>query len=507
MRRLSAAVLAAVVVLGLPGCGGKTDEASRAAGITPRAALAFVSVNLDPSVEQKRNLLGIARRFPGARDTVKGEFEDARDRLLSDLVRQGGLDFRTDVRPWLGDEVAVAVLPPGGGGSPMVTVMVESEDDAKAKAAIEKSRSAGNFRGDYRMVGDFVVISDQEALADNGAVLDRFAAQAKKGDGGLAKSDRFAGVIDQLRGDRLVLVWADAKEGLRTAQELGAVPGAELFEQLGDAGPFAFDLHVTRSAVVVEGVATSPGKEEPAGGEPELTAGLPADSLGALTVFDAGSALLKGLDVLSGLGGGGDVVSEFQRQTGVDLRADLFSWMKGELVVVAGAVPSGQPFPDFALVVEPSDRAAAEAGVAKIRDALARQGAVLEERQVAGSTAYVVPQPLAQGVQPAMALFRDRFVIANRPEYLEAVARTAPSELGGTEAYESLVGEGSKETSVQLVVLIDPIREAIERALPAEERAEYEREARPNLEPLAGFGMVVGQDGEYSRVEMKLSFD
>jgi hypothetical protein len=71
-----------------------------------------------------------------------------------------------------------------------------------------------------------------------------------------------------------------------------------------------------------------------------------------------------------------------------------------------------------------------------------------------------------------------------------------------------VIGEGSRDgTSFQVVVRIDPIREAIEAALSPSERADYEQEAKANLAPLDTFGMVARRDGDRYRFEMRLTVD
>lgn len=506
MRRLAAVVLGASL-LALPACGGKTDEASRAAGITPVDALALVSVNLDPSVEQKRNLLGIVRRFPDARDEVKGEFDEARDDLLAELLDDSGLDFQRDVQPWLGNEVAVAVLPPGDGDVPLVVAMVETDDAAKARAAIEKAKAGGDFEGVYGIAGDFVVISDQESDADDQRALDLVTAQAGKSDGGLADSEAFTSVVDELHGDRLFLAWADVKASVEAAEQAGALADLEFLDALGaDAGPVAVDVHAEDDAFVLQGVAAATGGTE--GTRFELTRSLPEATLAALTLFNVGSGVADGIRALTGADSA-DFMAEFEDETGLNLEDDLLSWMQGELVLVAGAVPSGQDLPDFALVVEPSDRAKARAGVEKIRDVLGEQGFELEEREIEGATAYVAPDPI-EGMQPAMALFPDRFVLATRAGYLAELAKGDSPGLAGSDAYTSVLGDDAPDdTTMQFVALLDPIREALEKALlqDAEARAEYEEDLKPNVEPLAAFGVVARRDGDFSKVELKLTFD
>lgn len=509
MRRFAALLLGAALVA-LPACAGKTDETTRAAGITPTSAIGFASVNLDPAIEQKRNLLAIARRFPDAADRVKGEFEETRDQVIADLLRDSGLDYVRDVKPWLGNEVALAVLPPADTAEPVIVVLVETDDEGAAKAAIDKAASSGDFEGSYLVVGDFVVISDEENDAAETAALAQIAAQRDKDDGGLADSKTFTDVVDGLAGDRLFLGWVDLKVAVALAGAVGG-PSIEALRRFTDEAPaLAFDVHAESSAVVFQAVAAAAGDGN--GEEPALTRVLPAGTLAALTMFNVGKGVTDAIAAFTGEGGSGDFLAGLEEQTGIDVEADLLSWMKGEVVLVAGAVPEGGTFPDSALVVEPSDRDRARQGVEKIRRALADQGFELEEREVAGAPAFVWPAPLTERVQPAMALSDDRFVLASNVEYLEQLLAAGGPELADTDAYESVVAEGSGEnTSMQFVALIDPIREAIERlVLPDvsdEDRASYEDDMKPNLEPLAAFGIVARQDGDFNKVEIRLTFD
>lgn len=511
--KLTSLAVVASLLLVLPACGGKTDEATRAAGITPVNALALVSVNLDPSIEQKRNLLSVARRFPAASDKVKGEFDETRDELLDDLVKEAGLDFKRDVEPWLGDEVAFALLPPAGGDEPRPVVFVQTTDEAKATTALEKVRKSGDFEGQYRMVDGFAVISDQSDPVDEEKVLDVIEAQAKKDDGGLAKSKAFTEVVDELAGDRLVLAWTDVQAVIRLAQESRPIPGFDLTGAFKDASSVAVDFRAENEALVFEGVSRP--FNEGKGGDPKITEGLSKDSIGAFTFFDVATVFKQVMALVTGGGGGeGDgFAQEFEQQTGLDLQTDILSWMEGEFVVVAGAVPEEQLFPDFGLVIEPTDMAKAKAALPKIVQSLETSANIqLEERKVGdGATAYVVPEAFTPGIQPAMALFDDRFVLANRVEYLEELSKPASSELGDSSSYEKVVGEGSSQTVAQMILRIDPIREAIEKAFldsaEGDERDDYETEIRPNLEPLDAFGFLARHDGKFDRFEMKVTFD
>src|SRR3954462_1515556 len=129
MRRLVTAAVIAGMLAVLPACGNRTDEASRAAGMVPADTIAFVSASLDPSIAQKKNMLDIARKFPKARDKVRANFQDTRDAFLSDAVKDACLDYAKDVKPWLGSELAVAVLarPGGKGADPVLLIRAKDE--------------------------------------------------------------------------------------------------------------------------------------------------------------------------------------------------------------------------------------------------------------------------------------------------------------------------------------------------------------------------------------------
>jgi hypothetical protein len=487
MRKVGTAlILVVAMLLALPACGGKTDERARAAGITPATALGFLSISLDPSLEQKRNLLSVARRFPDAE--VREDFEENRDELLSGILREVGLDYERDVKPWLGSELAVAVLPGTSGPTPLVAVLIEQDDEDAAKAAIDKANAQAAAEGEqiaYRIVDDFVVATDGSDQARADQTLQAFTAD---GDADLSGSREFADVVDQLHGDRLLLGWIDGKDAMQVLGEFLDAGEFPIESVLQEAVPTAFDVHAARDAVVMEAVARS--TEEGRRGKPELTEGLPEGSYGTFTIFDIGQALRESLQAVLGTGNG-DALAEITRETGIDIERDLLSWMGGESVIVAAPAPSGQQFPNVGLVIEPTDRAAAEAAVPKLQQAL---------RGLAPA--------IGEGVQPSVGLFDDRVVIASSAAYMEQLARDASPSFGESDVYRSVLGESSSDaTRMQFVLDIDAVRETFEGFMEAEERAEYERDTKPNVEPFDAVGFVFHREGDFDRAEVKVTFD
>ena len=124
------AVITAAVVAA--GCGGSADTTSAGSGgasIAPANAAAYISVdsNLDSAAWTKAKAL--LDRFPGKAEIIAD--------LRSEL-EQEGLDWETDVKPALGDELDVVWLDFQNDGESYVG-MTRPQDAAKFNALLAKS--------------------------------------------------------------------------------------------------------------------------------------------------------------------------------------------------------------------------------------------------------------------------------------------------------------------------------------------------------------------------------
>lgn len=490
----------AIVLVGglLTACGdGRTDESARAAGIAPADVLAFFSVSLDPSIEQKRNLLSLAKAFPDS--GIEGEFGEARDKVLSDLASEAGLDYEKDIKPAIGDEVSLAVFPPAApGDEPPAAVIVEIDD----RQAAEKLAAGGNEDVAYRIVGDHLIATQPGPGAD--AVFARFNPDS--GAPTLAGSEAFERLTGELHGDRLLLGWVDLPRLARLtqdeAEDISPLADLDFEEALGSSGPAAFDLHAESGSLVFEAVAAATGEENAA--KPELTEGLPSDVLAALTYFDLGKALAQVVDPLSDFAEqeGGDL----EAQLGLDPQRDILPWLGDEVVLAVGPVGESG-FPDLAVLVRPSDRAAAEAGELKIIGAAEALTGPLTRLEVAGARAHTVSVDGADlPIRPTFGLLRDRFVFATSPEYYRRVAEPAQDSLGETDGYQAVIDRAtSGATQGQVVIDIDAIREALETAFELKDDPEYVSDTLPKVEPLDHFGLRMARVGDLNRFRAVLT--
>lgn len=500
MRRL---LLAAVVAGGLlTGCGmGTTEESARAAGITPPDVLAFVSLSLDPSIAQKRHLLSVAAAFPEA--DAKEEFDETRDGLLRDLSEEAGLDYETQVEPVIGPEVALAVFPPAARGEdPQAVVIIEIDDDEAARKLV----ADGTEGAAYRIVGDHLLATEDGPAA--APLFDRFEGRSEGG--GLAAKPKFERLTSELHGDRLLLGWVDVPRLVELAED--AAEGEDLpfggfdpWDSLGKASPAAFDLHAENQAIVFEAVSAATGDEK--GSRPVITEGLPADLLGALTMFDVAKPLGE---FLRSAMPGGELEADSEDLGGaVDFERDILPWWGDEVALAVGEVQPDSGYPDVALLVRPSDRAAAEAALPKLARALEvtlalPDGAVRPSEQN-GYTIYSGP-PSDDGLHASFALLDDRFVLATSPRYLSEVARKNRASLSASDGYESVIDpDTSGATQAQLYLDIDKIREALEQTFDLADDEDYVRDIKPNIEPFDHFGMRAARIGDLNRIRLEIT--
>ena len=191
-------------MLATRGDAAAPDDTAR---LVPPDALLYAHLSTSDSRTQDARLLALAGRFSAVRSRVPAL-------AMALTPAAGGLDYARDVRPWLGDEVAVALLDGGTAGpEPLLLAAVDDRSAAERTLARLGARPAGRhagtpllslpprataaFTGDHLVIGPAGAVSgaiDRDAddsgtpsLAD-GRVFRR-AAESRKG---AASLDLFA---------------------------------------------------------------------------------------------------------------------------------------------------------------------------------------------------------------------------------------------------------------------------------------------------------------------------
>ncbi len=427
----------------------------RLAALAPAGTAAYVNLYLSPSVGQQLNLEALIGRLPGFAD--EASLDAKVDQIIGNLLAGTGIDYGAQVKPWLGDQLAVAAWP-GTDGASEVVVFVAVKDAQAAAAAVSGliggetiEPVSETYRGiNIRTSGDTAV-----AIVDDILVVGPLAESLQpvidvaEGAGSLGGLAAFGEAMARVPSDHLASVFVNvgalsgedgAGESLTTASAaLVAEPGG-----LRLAGSLPFE-----------------GAGDGTSIEPSVaTDWIAADALAAAVIFDLPHTLEAAEGALGGSDQGEEALGLLDTVRalaafglGLDVDADLMPLLDREAGVaitgIEGGTPSGH------LVLRPADPDAAAAALDRILDRVGAIGA--ESRSEArggveitvvtvpdlGEIAYamvdgiVIAGPSVDDVLEAVGVHEgEEESLANSPAYLDAFRLAG--EHGGTETFADL---------------------------------------------------------------------
>jgi hypothetical protein len=486
------------------GCGKEDEAASGAAELAPAGSVMYGEVTLEPEGDQKEAIDAILAKFPGG-----GQAGDKLKELIEKGLRESDapVSFKDDIEPWLGDEAAFFVAGADKSGDfEDAAGLVATEDEEKARAALEKSAEGEVTEKSYK---DVEYLTDESDEA--GAVFDGFvvlgseagvkaAIDTSKGGKPLSDDEAYGNALDDAADDRLGLFYINSPELLRSIRESG-MPVPDSFGKFFQE-PFVATLDADKDGVVFE--ATVPeelGRASFFGPASELVRDMPADSWFAVGQTDFGKLLDFYVDAFAGVAGGRDAIEQqFRAATGLDLQEDVLDWMGDFGIFVRGATV---PELDGALVIETKDEAASGRLIAAL-ERLARSQAEGDVRigplaapgggKGFTATAGVVPKPIH-------VFQRDGRVVFAYGDAAATDAIDAGDKLGDSPEYQA-ASESLGDYDVSFYLLMQPILDLVESTEAATD-ADWQK-AKPYLEPLEALLAGTSGDGEDLRSAMKL---
>ena len=196
--------------------------------LVPSTAFAVGSFDLSMR-GQSDALMSFANHFPGS-PTHHGD-GSAVDRLLGAAMHGSSdphVDYDSDIKPWLGDHVAVAGWIDKA-GKPQIEGLLETTDETAARHELDKLAKNGN--------GAFSFTDGYAVLGSNPAAVQGAIDAAHRSS--LADDNSYAADIDALPGDPALTGWIDGP-GVRKAIEAALSPGdARMFHQMAPMGPLS----------------------------------------------------------------------------------------------------------------------------------------------------------------------------------------------------------------------------------------------------------------------------
>jgi hypothetical protein len=203
----------------LSGGGSQPDDA------LPTGAFAYASIDLDPPAAQKIDAFRFLRTFPALRGRVPAD-GDAR-KVFFDAFAQdagwSGVDYDSQVEPWLGKRLGVAVYPPtGSSATPLVVLALQVTDQDAADAGLRRLADAsGPAAGSqWAFSGDYALLTDAP-----GVVAD---LAKRAGSSPLSGDATFSSDLAAVADDGIATAWVDMSAAFRAAATSGLGSGVDL---------------------------------------------------------------------------------------------------------------------------------------------------------------------------------------------------------------------------------------------------------------------------------------
>ena len=382
-------VLAVIALLALATAAGvsaflvlreRAEPSEQTARFLPADTQLYFSFNLRPPNDQLRKLRDILERF-----REHPNFQRRIDDWLDDAEEETGIDLKEAVFPWLGPEVAVAVLDvvdsaeaQAVGGTPLVIGFFGTRDPESSQDFLEDwldyqhGQGAPGFEEDeYRGFPTFTqrdglqryaVTEDYLLFATDSDLLEETIDRIEDGDptGSLYESGRFQEARDAAPEPRFSMLYVDSESIWRDIRRLA---GGQLSQDLSDRiDDFVPEWATLTGSLVNKGIklaASTPRSGEDKARELSLidAQNVPADTL-VLVAFavdpdlgrlreelrkqrvdDLQPGLYETLSFNLGLAIEPDAtlsdlldaaLDNFRETVGIDLERDLLDWMTGE---------------------------------------------------------------------------------------------------------------------------------------------------------------------------------
>ncbi|HEU4514191.1 MAG TPA: DUF3352 domain-containing protein [Nocardioidaceae bacterium] len=444
-RRWPVLGIAAAGVVGVVGLGGWAAmslmaDGTQPAEAVPANAIGYVSLDLDPTAEQKVEAVRILRKFPAIAEELDLSSQDDLRRWVFEQMQQDGvcedLDYARDVEPWIGDRIALAGVPGDKtGDEPTPLVALQVTDTDAATAGIAKLAGCGDA-GDHGVAvsGDYVLVSDSQPHADalaasveQGTLADDADYQRwmeRVGDPGIVTMYAAPGAVDAVLDMRHAM--SDELTGPGGRHPMFPRPDMDTMrEQLekmaadfeGMAGVIRFEDGAVEAELAGE---TSPEDLITSGDRAGVTE-LPASTALALGVSLQEGWSEKYVDMLGRLlGAEGSVdrmLSDAEAMTGLELPEDIERLLGDGFALSADrsldlAAASRNPAAVPAGIRVSGDPAEIKAVVAKIRTALGPQAGMLVVEEGDGVVAFgldadYVRELAGQGALGDQVVFQD----------------------------------------------------------------------------------------------------
>jgi len=554
-------VLATVLLVGVPSAVALVVSLNKPAGdrlapMVPASVDVYATAMLNPSLSQKRDLQALLSHFPELRNGTK--LQKDIDSALHDALSPVGLDYQKDVKPWMGSQIAALA---SFGSNGVAAALVRTNDQKAALTALGRLRqsdqgrdltwrtathggvsiSVGSSRGDGVSTKglDYAVFDGVAMVAGDETLIDQVIDTDQGRRANLASLLQYQQTLEQLPADFVGVAYVNAASLVRNVKANLPQDLSKLPRQLRD-GVDALDAYQSFGAAVSlqkDGIAvdtvttTDPAKlpaamREALGRPAHRTAMLdwtPQDSWAVFTSGDAsdkersavGSDLFAfaAMSLSQSTPSGPDLtappgLSETATAPTLDQQLQdfgltgpdgLLDHLTGTSAFFVGPGTGSLPF--SAVFVAGTDDSARTAAVLQKLGDLATGGSTVRWRQWPYDGApihYLDLGPDAGGIMPAYTVVDGYAVIGTDPLAVQHAVDTHRGTQPGITSTRDFRGSPAvKATGGVVFVDIPLIVDAIEGSIEGSSMQDFQKNVKPNLQPLRTLTSTSSSDARH----------
>jgi hypothetical protein len=468
-RRIAqAAVIALALVMTAflaTGCTKSSSKngniASSAKGVdyVPRSAFMYFVFDLNFDGDAWKQANDLLKKFP--------KYDDSKKKLIEDISKEGDVDYKTDIKPWLGDQAGFAVLKVSakkGAKNDAFFAWADLKDETKAKAFLKRETeqtSTTSYKG-YDLITakakhpdtddsnepTVYAIKDNTLLFANKASALRAAIRASKGKS-IKDTPGYDDTVSEVEDDSLGSMYVSGVAVRKLLDQAVAQGGAQTksvrglldVPQLRSLQGFAMGLSPEDEGFDLLGHVNY--DEEKLGNEslgenfdPTLVKGLPGTTVFAV----GGDNLGKGVDkLIESLKDSNPAVSQQMAQVeamlGVSLD-DVIEVLSGQFSFALLGKAQGKPtLPVAGVIFEAKDEAKSAKVLEKLLGASTlATGSPATKKSIAGVQAI---QAKSGSTVVTAATFDKKMVVGTSEQFLSDI-KTGTSTLGDAAGFKQV---------------------------------------------------------------------